>query len=115
MDKLQTSNRNLDTIAWGAFFIWWGITELFGSLPEGIGAIGVGLILLGLNLIRSMKEVPTSGFTTVIGILSLVWGGLELAGATLNLPFEIPVFAILLIMLGLLLLGGEILRTNQPE
>ncbi len=115
MDKIQISNRSLDTLAWGAFFIWWGITELLGSLPEGVGAIGVGLILLGLNLIRSMKGFPTSGFTTVLGILALVWGGLELVGAVLSLPFELPVIAILLITLGVLLLGGEILRGSHQE
>jgi hypothetical protein len=90
MDKIQTSNRSLDTLAWGAFFLWWGITELFGSLPEGVGAISFGLILLGLNLIRSMKGIPKSGFTTILGILALVWGGLELAGAVLSLPFDLP-------------------------
>jgi hypothetical protein len=115
MDNLQTSNRNLDTIAWGAFFIWWGITELPGSLPEGVGAIGVGLILLGLNILRSMRGVPTSGFTTILGILALVWGGLELAGAVLSLPFELPVFAILLITLGLLLLGRETVHLSDQK
>ena len=108
MDNTQTSNRNLDTIAWGAFFIWWGITELFGSLPEGVGAIGVGLILLGLNMVRSMKGISTSGFTTILGILALVWGGLELAGAVLSLPFELPIFAILLIVLGVSLVAGQL-------
>ena len=32
MENTRTLNRNLETIAWGAFFIWWGITELF-QLP----------------------------------------------------------------------------------
>lgn len=114
MDNTQSSKHNLDTIAWGAFFIWWGITELLGSIPEGVGALGVGLILLGLNLIRLMKGIPTSGFTTILGILALVLGGLELAGAVLSLPFELPVFAILLITLGLLLLGSVILHPSNP-
>ena len=115
MDNTQTSNRNFDTLAWGAFFIWWGITELFSSLPEGVGAVGVGLILLGLNIVRSMKGIPTSGFTTILGILALVWGVLELAGVVLNLPFELPVFAILLITLGGLLLGREIMHPTGPK
>jgi hypothetical protein len=115
MDTTQTSNRSLDTLAWGAFFIWWGITELFVSLPEGVGAIGVGLILLGLNLVRSMKGIPTSGFTTILGILALVWGGLELAGVLLTLPFELPVFAILLITLGLLVVGREIMHLSDQR
>jgi len=109
MGNTQTSNRSLDTLAWGAFFTWWGITELFSSLPDGVGAIGVGLILLGLNLVRSMKGMPTSGFTTVLGILALVWGGLELAGVIFSLPFELPVFAILLIVLGVSLIAGQMI------
>ena len=113
MDNPQISNRSLDTLAWGAFFIWWGVTELFGSLPEGVGAIGVGLILLGLNLIRSMKGIPTNSFTTILGILALVLGGLELAGAVLSLPFELPIFAILLITFGLLLLGSVIVHPSS--
>lgn len=115
MDKNQTINRSLDTLAWAAFFIWWGITELFGSLPAGLGAIGIGVILLGLNLVRYSKSIPTSGFTTVLGILALVWGGLELAASYLDLAYELPIFAILLITLGVLLLGGEILRLSRQE
>jgi hypothetical protein len=113
MEKSQTLNRSLDTLGWGAFFIWWGITEMFKSMPAGLGAIGIGVILLGLNLIRYTRGIPTSGFTTILGILAMVWGGLELAASLLSLPFELPIFAILLIALGLLILGGEILRTNH--
>ncbi len=115
MEKSQNINRSLDTIAWAAFFLWWGMTELFSSLPTGIGAIGIGIILLGLNLARWSKGIPTSGFTTVLGILALVLGILELAASILSLPFDLPVFAILLITLGLLLLGGELLRLNRVE
>lgn len=104
MNDSQTLNRNFEAIAWGAFFIWWGVTELVPTLPDGIGAIGVGVILLGANAARSLNGIPTSGFSTTIGILALVWGGLELAGVVLSLPFEIPVFAILLIVLGVIIL-----------
>jgi hypothetical protein len=113
MDNTQTLNRNLDTIAWGAFFTWWGITELLSFLPEGVGALGIGLIMLGLNAARSLKGIPTSYFTTILGILALVLGVLELAGAVLSLPFELPIFAILLITLGVLLLGRGFLRANE--
>jgi hypothetical protein len=46
----------------------------------------------------------------------LVDGMLELAGTVLNLPFKIPVFAILLIVLGMILLAHELLRvrTSNP-
>lgn len=113
MNNTQTLNRNYDAIAWGAIFIWWGVTELFQFLPDGSGAIGIGLILLGVNAARSRNGVPTSKFSTTLGILALVWGGLELAGAVLSLPFEIPVFAILLIVLGVMILAGELTRNRN--
>ena len=108
MNATQTMNRNYEAVAWGALFIWWGITELFTSLPEGIGILGIGLILIGVNVARSLNGLPVSRFSTTLGILALVWGGLELAGVILSLPFEIPVFAIVLIVLGLIILIPEL-------
>ncbi len=114
MENSRILNRSYETLAWGAFFIWWGITELFPSLPHGLGAVGIGLILLGLNAARSRNGIPTSGFTTTLGILALVLGGLELAGPALRLPFELPIFAILLIVLGLTVLGRSLIQ-NKSE
>ncbi len=113
MNTSKSLNRNFETMAWGALFIWWGLTELIPSLPAGIGAIGIGLILLGLNAARSLNGLPTSGFSITLGVLALVWGGLELAGTVLRLPFELPVFAILLIVLGGIMLGRELVRSNS--
>ncbi len=110
MNAIQTRNRDFEAMAWGALFLWWGVTLLVNGLPEGTGAIGVGLILLGLNAVRLMNGIPVSGFSITLGVLALVWGGLDLAAALLPLPFELPVFAILLITLGVLLLGREIIR-----
>ena len=112
MENTRTLNRNLETVAWGAFFIWWGITELFQFLPHGTGAIGIGLIFLGLNVVRSLNGIPTSGFTTTLGILALVLGGLELASSVLHLSFELPIFAILLIVLGAIMLARELLAAR---
>jgi hypothetical protein len=100
-------NRNLEAIAWGVFFVWWGITELIPSMPDGIGAIGIGLIFLGLNAARAMAGQSTSGLTLTLGIAALVLGGLELSETLLRLPFELPIFAILLMVLGGLLLARE--------
>jgi hypothetical protein len=104
MENTRKSTFNLEAIAWGALFILWGLTELFPSLPKGMGAIGIGLILSGLNAARSWTGQPTSGFTTTIGILALLLGALELARPLLHLPFELPIFAILLLALGLITL-----------
>lgn len=113
MENTRTLNRNFETMAWGAFFVWWGITELFKFLPEGTGAVGFGLILIGLNVARSLNGIPTSGFTFTLGILALVLGGLELAGLFLSLPFQLPVFAILLIVLGVIVLAREMIGNRN--
>jgi hypothetical protein len=55
-----------------------------------------------------------SAFSTTIGILAIVWGVLELVGVLVNLPFEIPIFAILLIVLGLIILAPE-LKSKQSQ
>ena len=112
MENTRKLNPDLDTIAWGVLFILWGISELFPSLPEGAGAIGIGIILIGLNLARSWKGQPTSGFTTTFGVLALLLGALQLARPYLHLSFELPIFAILLLALGLITLGSS-LRGNK--
>jgi len=104
MENTRKSTFDLEAIAWGAFFIFWGATSFFTFIPEGIGAIGIGLILIGLNIARSLTGRPTSGFTTTFGILAFLLGGLELARPLLNLSFELPIFPILLLTLGLITL-----------
>ena len=106
MNNNAITNRNIETLAWGALFVWWGITLVI-KFPAGVGLLGVGLILLGANAARYFRGIRVNGFSTSIGILALVWGGLELAGTVLRLPFELPVFAVLLIVVGLMVLIGS--------
>src|SRR5512137_2513208 len=112
METKQALNRNFDTMAWGAFFIWWGITVLFKSLPVGTGAVGIGLILLGLNAARALNGIPTSRFTLTLGLITLGLGGFDLVKAALHLPWDIPVFAITLTLLGVLILARAV-RANR--
>ena len=108
MENTRKSILDFEAIAWGAFFILWGITETFKFLPGGSGTIGIGLILIGLNAARSWTGHPPSSFTTTFGILSLLLGGLELARPLLHLSFELPIFAILLFTLGVTVLVREL-------
>ena len=108
MENTRKVNTELGTLAWGAIFILWGLTEMFKSLPEGTGAIGIGIILVGLNLARLWKGQPASGFTTTLGILAFLLGALQLASPYLHLSFELPIFAILLLALGVILLAGAL-------
>jgi hypothetical protein len=115
MENTSKSNLDFGTIAWGAFFILWGITEMIKSLPNGTGAVGIGVNLVGLNLVRYWKGQPTRGFTTTFGILALLLGGLELADPYLHLSFELPIFAILLLALGLIVLGSALKGNKNHE
>jgi hypothetical protein len=112
MNTTLSIKRNFEAVGWGALFIWWGITVLIPSLPKGITAFGTGLILIAVNVTRRLSGVPVSSFSAIIGILALLWGGLELVGVLVNLPFELPIFAILLITLGVIIFALE-LRAKQ--
>jgi hypothetical protein len=116
-DTTRTSNCMLETLAWGMFLVWWGMTDsdfgLFPFLPHGTGWVGIGLILLGLNVARSLNDIPTSGVTITLGIFALIIGGLQLAVSILGLPLHLPVFAILLIVLGGIVLTRALLRERK--
>jgi hypothetical protein len=114
MDNTKILNRDFEKVAWGMLLIWWGIMGLLDFLPHGTGAVGVGLILLGLNLVRSLKGIPTNFLSITLGTIALVWGEVELMRTALDWPPDLPGFAILLIVLGVALLVREFRRTRQP-
>jgi hypothetical protein len=118
MDNARTWNHNFDTIAWALLAILWGVTILFDFMPFGVGILGTGLILLGVNVMRALDGLPAKDENTVLGILALAWGGLELARPILRQLFEFAdwdwaIFAILLVVLGIMLLARELLRMRK--
>lgn len=115
MNEKRLRKHDYEAIGWGAIFIWWGITELFPSLPAGSGLLGLGLILLGLNAARYLSGIPTIRFSVMIGILAVLWGALELGGGVLNLPFEIPVYAILLMAIGIIILAQRMIENRNER
>ena len=75
-------NKRLETIAWGCFLVLLGG---FMFVPEeiirgGWWSICVGLVMLGLNAARYFKGLRMSGFTTFLGIISVIGGILDLVG-----------------------------------
>lgn len=108
MENTEKLNPDFVAIAWSAFFILWGITEMFKFLPDGTGTVGIGVILISLNLARTWKGQPTSGFTTMFGVVALILGAFQLIRPFLQLSFELPIFAILLIVLGAFMLTREL-------
>jgi len=77
-------NKRLESVAWGLFLIMLGGFALVpaNTIPKGVWSLGVGAIMLGLNLARYLYGIRMSGFTTVLGILSLLGGIAELVGIT---------------------------------
>jgi hypothetical protein len=106
MDNIQANNRTFERRAWAAFAAWWEISQLF-QLPLGTWVLGFGLILIALNAARLLSGLPISGFTITAGILALLLG-LDTGKFFPNLPFELPVFPILLIVLGVIVLARSL-------
>lgn len=81
-------NKRLETAFWGIFLIMLGgWTFIPGeTVPKGLWNVGVGLLFLGLNAARYFNGLRMSGFTTFLGILSVLggigeWMGFDLGGA----------------------------------
>jgi len=95
--KKTDLDKQLDTIGWALFLIMIGGLWLApeGAVPEGAWLIGTGAIILGLTWIRHINGLGINGFWMVMGILALGTGLSAVFGLT------IPVFPILLIIIGL--------------
>jgi hypothetical protein len=93
-------NQRLETIGWGCFLIMLGGFMLVPHtvVARGFWSIGVGVIMLGLNAARYSYNIKMSGFTTFLGVISLIGGTLQLLG------LEDIEGAFLLIILGAFLL-----------
>ena len=75
-------NKRLESIGWGLFLIMLGGFALVPeqTIPKGLWSIGVGVIMLGLNITRYFYKIRMSGFTTFLGIVSIIGGVVELMG-----------------------------------
>lgn len=93
-------NKRLESIGWACFLIMLGGFLLVPHtvVARGLWSIGVGLIMLGLNAARYFYHIRMSGFTTFLGVISLIGGVLQLLG------WDAIEGAFLLIILGAFLL-----------
>jgi hypothetical protein len=98
-------NKRLEAIAWGLFLIVLGaflfVPRLMPGVqvPYGFSSIAVGLILLGLNVARFFCKIRMSGFTTVLGIISLLGGVVQLLGVkNMEGPFLLIILGAYLIL-----------------
>ncbi len=100
-DRLDKRYR---TIAWGAFFILIGSLSLIPGDQTVWAILGSGILLLGLNLVRWLGRVPLGVFSLALGAILFLGGALVLFRSVLGFHFEIDLFPLLLLALGIYLL-----------
>ncbi len=94
-------NKRLETMGWGLFLIMLGG---FSFVPhelvaKGVWSVGLGIIMLGLNAARYYNGIKMSGFTTLLGLLSLLTGITQLLGfAALDGAFFLIILGAYLIL-----------------
>jgi hypothetical protein len=97
----RSQQRNLEGMAWAAFFIVaglvWTVEMVYHMDLEGVIPIGVGIIWLTLNYVRSRVGIPISKMTTGLGIVAIVYG------VSQQFVEDVNVFALVLIALGIYL------------
>jgi len=114
MNDIKTLNKRYEAVAWGAMFILLGGLSLIPGEQNDVFVLGIGVILLGLNLARYLSKIPMNGVTIALGIMAFVLGMVALLRPVLNLPrFELPLFPVLLIVIGLYLLIPGPKRTQN--
>jgi hypothetical protein len=87
-------DRRLEGVSWALFLIMIGGIGLIQNVPQGTWLVGTGLIMLGLNVARHLNGIRTSTFTVGPGILALLLGMGRMIG------FDLPLFPLLLILIG---------------
>ena len=95
-DKKNVLDKRLDSIGWALFLLMIGGLLLMpkGKLPEGTWLIGTGIIIIGLTIVRYFYHLKISTFWVILGIIALIIGITDTVGVSL------PVFPILLIIIG---------------
>lgn len=99
-------DRRLHTAAWGISIILFGGLSLVPGDQTRFFVLGIGIILLGLNFLRYINHFPINGFSTAIGMVSLILGGIAFLRPMLGWKthLELQFFPILLIAFGFYLL-----------
>ena len=113
-DELDSRYR---TIAWGVLLILIGSLGFVPGDQTSWAILGSGTILLGLNVMRSIRRIPVSGSSLALGAIALLLGTLVIIRSALGFHFEIELFPLMLIALGIYLLtpGPGRMQNKQPR
>lgn len=102
-------NKRIEHVGWGFFLIMiggiWLIPDRF--VPEGTWLIGVAFILFGINVVRHLNQVPMSNFSLILGAIALFIGISDFFN------IDLPIFPILLIIIGVKLLIQPLLENKS--
>lgn len=109
--KEEQLSKRINSIGWALFFVMLGCLWLIPpeTLPESTWLIGAGLIMLGSNLVRYLNGIKMVAFTNIIGVVALAAGISDIMGV------ELPVFPILIILIGLSIIVGHLTEKNQAR
>ncbi len=102
--QLRPLEARFETAGWGLLLIMFGALVLPQGMAEFVLVATAGAAMLGLNALRVRCGVPVSWFGIILGAVALVAGLAAIAGVT------IPAFALLMMLLGLALIIGAIMR-----
>ena len=102
-------SKRLEDFGWAVLLITIGTIWLMPQtlMPKGSWLIAAGVIMLGLNAIRYFNGIKMVGFSLVAGTLALLAGFGEFFGLTL------PLFALTLIVIGLVMLIKPLVEKNS--
>jgi hypothetical protein len=106
-----TLGQQLERIGWALFLIMIGGLALLpsGWVPEGTWLVGTGLIMVGMNVVRYLKGIRVSGFTTLLGVAAMGAGFCSIAG------IDFPVFPVLLIAVGAQILYSALVPRKETR
>ncbi len=106
--KSQLDKRLEDT-GWGLFLMMIGCLLLVPDtlVPQGAWLVGTGLIMLGINGVRYLNGIKMNGFTFILGLFALI------AGLGEFFSLKLPIFAILLIFIGISIIFKPLLAKNS--
>jgi hypothetical protein len=106
MNDLKALNQRYETITWGAIFTWLAVLMFIPGDQDNWFLLGTGVILLALNLRRRAVQIATNLFSTIVGVMALVAGGISLLWPFLGIEahYEVGFFPFLILACGLYLL-----------
>jgi hypothetical protein len=111
-------NKRLETASWGIFLILLGCFMFIPdtTIAKGVWSIVMGLLFLGLNAVRYLNGIRMSGFTTLLGILSLIGGIAQLLGwKSMDGAFFLIILGAYLILKPWLEKGGLFGKAEVPK